>query len=167
MKRFTTTLILTTAILLAHSQANITFLRSDTTELRSGDCNWLIPPQPGPGSAAKTVGEWFLRSVRNGKLRAADPETGKLIPAGKIHTWGMPADTVAVFDENAEISKYQVVQAELDALKISKIKIQQDWYLDTSTGKLFPKTKWMDLMIEVYSYDGVLRGYRPFCRISY
>src|SRR5207244_11939712 len=93
--------------------------------------------------------------------------TCRNISADEIIFWNMPSDTVAVNDEGVKISRYIVIQHEIDPSKISRIKIQQDWYIDATNGKLFSRISWIDLMIEVQNPEGMLLGYRPFCRINY
>ncbi len=129
----------------------------------------MPPTSPSSSNAAgeNTVAEWFLLAIKKGKLKATDAYSGKPIPASKIFTWDMPADTVAVYDNNREVTSYKVVVHEIDPEKISQIRIQQDWYLDRTGGKVFSRIKWIELLMEVQSPGGEWLGYKPFCRIYY
>jgi hypothetical protein len=156
------------------------FLRHDTAILKASECNWLIPPslKQAPSKSAQTipvivtgnentVSEWFLAAIGKGKLKAFDPVSDERIPAKEIYNWQMPRDTMAVFNENGDISQYKVVIQELDPQSIKRITIQQDWWLDNLTGKIFSRVRWIELMTEVYSFSGEIRGYKSFCRIKY
>jgi hypothetical protein len=166
MKKITTTIALAFFTHAGFAQTNSLFLRRDTIVLQSEECNWLMPREFKTDST-KTVSEWLIQSIKKGKIQAIDPNTDRNIPSGEILFWNMPSDTVGVEDGSSEFSHYVVTQHAIDPSKISRIKIQQDWYLDPSNGKLFSRIKWVDLMIEVYNPSGMFLGYKPFCRINY
>ena len=160
------------------STAQSIFLRHDTTLLLASECNWLMTPVPVKGKSANaipiavadhetTVSEWFLSSINKGRLKAFDPFSGDPIPSKRIYNWNMPADTIAVFDEKDEISKYKVVNYEVKPEKINRIRVQKDWWLDKSTGKIFTRTRWIELLIEVQNSSGTYIAHKPFCRIYY
>lgn len=130
MKVLTTTALMCFAAL-ANAQNNGAFLKHDTITLKASQCNWLIPPQLKTSAKiieANTVAEWVLEAIKQGKLKATDPETGAIISADKITTWNAPADTVMVFDTEGETFSYRVMLAEIDPSHLSAIKILQDWY---------------------------------------
>jgi len=163
MKKITTTTVAFAILMFAASaQNNSRFLRHDTVVLNSSECNWKLSK-----STNSSVGKSILLSIKQGKLKAIDPFSGKSIPADKIFTWNMPTDTVAVYDGKKEETKYKVVMSEIDPSKISRIKIYQNWYLDATNGKLFSRINFIDLMIELNDPSGLFLGYRSFCRINY
>ena len=127
-------------------------IRHDTTILSAED--------------GKSFSKSILRSIATGKLKAVDPETGKVIPANKIYTWRMPADTVASFDA-AGNTKYKVVQQRHSLNDMNQVRIFHDWSIDTSTGKLISVIKRIDLLEEIHSSSGMSIGYRTLCRIDY
>lgn len=162
------------------AQVNTLFLRQDTSVIKSSEANWLIPPlKPASNPASKkqtpielvnpgnTVSEWFLSNIKKGKIKAYDPQSGELIPAKTIYTWRMPQHTIAVYNEAGEIDKYQVVAQEMDPRTISSIRIQQDWWLDLNTSKIYSRIVCIELMRDVYSPPGDYRSRMPFCRINY
>jgi hypothetical protein len=177
MKRISIATAFVFVLISTNAQTGSLFLRHDTVMLSASECNWLIPPAPSQTKSVNTipvtqsnhqntVSEWFLSSIKEGKLKAVDPLSDKFIPAKQIYAWGMPADTMTVY-MNSEKASYKVVVKEIQPEKIDQIRIQQDWWLDASTGKIFSKINWIELMIEVYSSTGMYIGHRPFCRIYY
>ncbi len=165
MKKITITIALTS--LLNSATAQTLFLRRDTAILKSQECNWLMPLEFKIDSVS-TISEWFVCSIQKGKMQAVDCITGENIPGQKILYWNMPADTVAVGDGvNVRFDHFVVTQHEIDPSKITRIKIQQDWYLDASSGKLFSRINFIDLMIELNDPLGMFLGYKFFCRINY
>lgn len=166
MKKIATAIAFTFLISPAFTQTNIVFIRHDNTVMNASDANWLIPPASIPNSA-RTVTDWFLQSIYKGKIKAVDPDDSKPIPGGQIYSWRMPSDTVAVYDDNLETTKYQVIKGVIDPQKIDRIRIRQDWYLNTTSGKIYSRIRCIELMIKIYSSTGLELGYRPFCRIDY
>jgi hypothetical protein len=177
MKKISIATALVFILMSTNAQTRSLFLRHDTTILLASACNWLIPPLPAPKSTnttpltlsnqQNTVSEWFLSSINKGKFKAVDPFTEKPIPSGQIYTWGMPADTIAVYDLKMEKESYKVVVNEIQPEMIDRLRIQQDWWLDASTGKIFSRINWVELMIDVNGPSGMNLGQRPFCRIYY
>ena len=167
MKKITATIVLIISVIASSAQTNHLFLRRDTILLKAEECNWFTPPEFTMYDSIGTVGDWFIWSIKSGKVKAVDCVTGKNIPANKILFWNMPADTVAVADDGYKISKYMVTQHEIDPSKISRIRIQQNWYLDAASGKLFSRISCIDLLVEVFDSSGLFRGFKPFCRINY
>lgn len=156
----------------AFAQTNSTFIRQDTILLKSAECNWLISPvykknNMMSNTPGNTLSEWLLQSVKNGKLKAFDPYTGKQIPAKQIYSWNMPVDTVTYADVDSGATKYRVVHANLDPDNIKQIRVQQDWYLNYNNGEIFSRIGWIELMTDVYSSFGGFMGTKPFCRIYY
>jgi gliding motility-associated GldN-like protein len=162
MKKIATTATLCALIIIAFAQNNSTFIRRDTIVLKSSECNWLVKQ-----NSKQTVGESVLHAIETGKLKAIDPNSGKIIPASKISTWTMPVDTAAVYNKKADRTEYQVVQAKVNPSRISQIRMQQDWYLDVASGKIFSEIKWIEPRLELYSGSDTFIGYRTFCHIDY
>jgi hypothetical protein len=178
MKKITTTAVFLCLLVVTNAQNNAIFLRHDTSILVASDCNWLIPPVPAQTRSVNTipitvvdhestVSEWFLSAIKKGKLKAVDPFSEQPIPAKQINNWGMPADTMAVYDVNMEVAQYKVLSQELQPEKIDRIRIQQDWWLDRSTGKIFSRIGWIELLTEVNDPSGMYISHKPFCRIYY
>ena len=79
----------------------------------------------------------------------------------------MPSDTAAVYNKKTDRTEYQIVQGKINPSRISQIKMEQDWFLDAASGKIFSKIKWIEPRIEVYSGSETFIGYRTFCHIDY
>jgi hypothetical protein len=109
----------------------------------------------------------LLKDLRTGKLFAEDPETGKKITYVELLTHNMPADTVEVLDIDMTVSSYQVVQRELDPSDIAAIRLEQDWYFDIKSEKLFSEVRSVLLMMKVNGPDGTLLGVRPFVKVRF
>jgi hypothetical protein len=168
MKKITTTIASVIISLSAFSQR--TFIRYDTVTLKIGECNWFMSPFEKSTVAHQdknTIVDYIFHCIKVGKLKAFAPDSGKIIPANKILSWNLRADTVPIYNEEGEIERYQVVQAEIDPYSITRIRILQDWWLDQKNGRLFSRIACIDLMLPVYNEDATLRGYRPYCRINY
>src|SRR6478672_7192852 len=89
-------MILTLTVTASVAQTTGFFLRTDTITLTSLNSNWMVPP--AYKNEYKTLPGYFLQALLKGKLKASDPNSGKPIPAGKILSWDMPADTVLRYD---------------------------------------------------------------------
>lgn len=170
---FVFTLIITVVSSFAQtSHSNFTLVRHDTSFLNSAECEWLIKSltknNPQFTSAiGKSVPLLILEAIEKGKLKAIDGETNKQIPGKEIFTWKIERDTIAVMNDEGNISKYEIVQKMRDPEKITRIKIYQDWNFDFTTSKIQTDIKWIELMEEVYDSSGTYIGYRVLCRIYY
>jgi hypothetical protein len=151
------------------------FLRHDTVFISSGDANWLIPPAAktnklesgGSAGSGETVIEWILTALKKGKLRAVDPSTGAAIPAARILSWKMPVDTVPVYNNNFELTGYRTFQNDVDPKQLTQLRLQVDWWLSRSSGKLYSRLNWIEPMKPVHLSSGMFIGYEPLCRIIY
>lgn len=114
------------------------------------------------------IGSLIYQDVLKGRLKPVEMETGKPIPAKKFLTWGMSADTMAVYDVNdpSKITEYRVVQAERSSREFNRIRITQDLYFDFKNERLYSIIRSVMLMLPVRFYDGTIRGYIPFCRLE-
>ena len=154
------------------SNSNSILIRHDTTLLKADECEWIIrslvkndlklTPELG-----KPLSLFLLGAIEKGKLKAFDGFTNEPIPAKKIMTWKMPADSVMTFDDNGNASKIVIVQRERMSDQLNRVRIFQDWYLDIATGKFHSEIKWVELMEEVHSSIGDMLGYSVLCRIYY
>jgi Gliding motility associated protein GldN len=154
------------------SHSNSILVRHDTSLLNSAECEWIIKSlikndAQFTSAIGKSVPLLILEAIEKGKLKAIDGETNKPIPGKEIFTWQMERDTVAVMNDEGNISKYEVVQKMRDPEKINKLKIYQDWYFDLTTSKFQSEIKWIELLEEVYDPSGIFIGYKPLCRIYY
>lgn len=124
----------------------------------------------GNDSVLGTMMPWIVREIvsdiTNGRVKAHEPESGKIIPADKFLTWNMPVDTVLVTDNDKV--RYELVQNSLDLNSIHDIRIQQEWYFNFKNEKLYSRIKSVELYKRIYFNDGVtLRGTMLLCRINY
>jgi hypothetical protein len=154
-----------------YAQPKEIFIRHDSVLLKSGECNWLIPPnlKADPSlyrGSESNIAEWLLASIHKGKIRAMDPQTRQQIPAKEIYTWQMPTDTMLTYDLNMEPSGHKVVRRERQARDLKQLRVIMDWYMD-GNGKIFNRLRAVDLMEEIRTYDGSFLGYRTLCRINY
>lgn len=148
----------------AFAQSKSFFLKQDTLTFTSRNSNWLVPPA---GNAnAKTLGAYFIESIRKGKLKATDPVTGKAIPAKEILTWNTQRDSVVLYDLEANVSGYQVYQQEINPDDITRIRMIQSWYLDIATNQLFSKREYVLLYVQKMLPSGTTVVV-PFCKINY
>jgi hypothetical protein len=145
-------------------QNNRLFLRHDTILLNPNEAVWLVNDAGvNPG---KSVPALILDAIVAGKLKARDPQTMEIIPAGKILTWRQASDTTMVWDEKKQDHVIKVIQHTLKPENISGIRVYYDWFLDTSSGKIYNEMRSVELMQEVNSYEGIFRGYRVFCKLE-
>jgi hypothetical protein len=169
MKKNIATIILTGFVFHLFAQNNAVLFRSDTTILNASECNWSISSEkPTPDSNKKNnLGKIILDAVKENKLKALDSYNGKLIPASEIYTWKMGADTISYYDSKTETTKYKITKKYIDTSEITRIKIQQNWYLNKKNGKIFSQIKWIEPMRELYRSDGTMLGYVSICRVYY
>jgi hypothetical protein len=175
MKKYTSTLALIICALGAFAQnnhANNILVRHDTTLLKAEESEWivrsLIKNDPALTSQiGKSVSLIILQAIEKGKLKAIDPETNKPIPAKEIFTWKMTADTITIYNNEGNITKYQAVKRLLSSDYFKQLRIFQDWYFDVSNGKLHSEIKWIELMGDISTSQGVYLGKVAFCRIYY
>jgi hypothetical protein len=142
--------ILFSNTLFAQSNQDTMLMRRDTVLLR----------------ADKTIVETILKSVAQGKLKAIDYTTNQRIPPGQVYTWRMATDTVLRYDTSGN-SKLEIVQQYRKAEHIPQIRMQQDWYFDSASGRIISRVRWIELLEEISSSTGEFVGLRPFCRVYY
>ncbi len=146
------------------AQPGKSLVKQDTSVFRSDECRWLIRSSQ---RETKPVPQYILESIRSGKLKAIDPQTGKLIPGNKILTWKQSTDTVMIVDEKTQENHYKILQPEINPTSLSRIRVYQDWYFYPSSGKLQSQVTKIELLMELHSMTGEIRGFVPFCRINY
>lgn len=115
------------------------------------------------------IGNLIYQDLLRGRLKAIDLESGKIIPAKKILTIDMPADTIPVYDVNdpGKLVEYKVLHSERNPRDFNRIRIKQDLYFDFKNEKMYSVVKSVTLMRAFYSPDGItLRGVAPFCRLE-
>lgn len=108
----------------------------------------------------------LLKDIQSGKVTAHDPDTDKRIGYSDLLTWNMPYDTVVVYDLDMNVT-HQVVQQVLDASDFRSIRLEQDWYFDFKTQRLFSEVRSALLLVDVLAPNGELRGVRPFVRLRF
>ena len=154
------------------NNANSILIRHDTTLLNADECEWviksLIKNDPVLTSEiGKPVPLIILQAIEKGKLKAIDPETNKPIPAKEIFTWKMSADTIPVYDNEGNVTMYQAVKMLHSSDHFKQLRIYQDWYLNVATGKFHSLIKWIELMEDITSNQGIYLGKVALCRIYY
>lgn len=114
------------------------------------------------------IGSLIYQDILKGRLKAVDIETGKIIPAKKLMTLGMSADTVGVYDINdpTRITAYKVVQEERSSSDFNRIRIKQDLYFDFKNERLYSVVRAVTLMQIIKLPDGTIRGQLAFCRLE-
>ena len=147
------------------SQGNNMLIRHDTTVLKADECQWLVK---APGMKNRSVSQAILEAIQSGKLKAFDPQTNEPIPGNKIFTWHQAADSTMVWDAKKEKNVMKVIQHKIDPEQLTSIRVYQDWYLNTATGKLECRLKMFELIGEVRTPStGYFIGYQPLFRIQY
>jgi hypothetical protein len=109
----------------------------------------------------------LLADVKAGKVTAHDVETEKRIPYQDLLTWKMPYDTSAVYDDSFEVASYVVTQRVLDPSDFSHIRLEQDWYYDFKTDRLFSEIRSGTLLLQRRLPDGRVIGFQPFVRLKF
>ncbi len=170
MKKYFCLLLLSTAFSAIHAQNNL-LIRHDTTTLKAGDCEWIIKSlvKNDPSlthELGKPLSLFLLGAIEKGKIKAFDAISNKPIPAKKILTWNLPADSLMTMDE-AGNEKLIAIQREHSSDKIDEVRLFHDWYLDVATGKLQSVIKWIELREQIYTSTGLFLGYAALCRIYY
>ena len=145
-------------------QSNMLFLRHDTILLNANEAVWLV--QDAGVNSGKSVPALILDAIVSGRLKARDPQTMEIIPAEKILTWHQSVDTTMVWDEKKQDNVIKIIQHTLKPENISGIRVYYDWFLDTSSGKIYNTMRSVELMQEVNSYEGIFRGYIVFCKLE-
>jgi hypothetical protein len=115
------------------------------------------------------IGSLVYQDILKGKLKAIDIETGKVIPAKKLMTIGMSADTIPVYDVNdvSKVTAFKVVQEERSSTDFCRIRIKQDLYFDFKNEILYSVIKSVTILQVFYMPDGkTVRGLAPFCRLQ-
>jgi hypothetical protein len=175
MQKYITTIALIICTLSTAAQTNnisSMLVRHDTTLLKADECEWiiksLIKNDPALTSViGKEVSLIIMNAIEKGKLKAIDPETNKPISAKEIFTWKMTGDTIPEYDMDGNIKRYLVAKRVHSSDHLNQIKIYQDWYFDVSTGKFNAVIKWIELMEDIISNQGIYLGKVALCRIYY
>ena len=174
MKKYSFLFLFSIALSALHAQSsnsNSILIRHDTTTLKAGDCEWIIKSlvKNDPGltqELGKPLSLFLLGAIEKGKIKAFDMISNKAIPANKILTWNLPADSVMTYDDVGN-SKIVAMQRQHSSDKIDEVSIFHDWYLDVASGKLQSVIKWIELREQVYTSTGLFIGYGALCRIYY
>ncbi len=106
-------------------------------------------------------------NIYSGKIKAYDTRTGKLIPGKKFSSWGMQKFLVQDYDSSGEVKGTREVLYERNPDSLSQIRIRQDLYFDFKNEKLYSRIKWIELVEDVYTSQGIMLGSAAFCRIRY
>ena len=151
---------------------NSILVRHDTTFLKADECEWivksLVKNDPTLTSEiGKPLSLIILQAIEKGKLKAIDPETNKPIPAKEIFTWKMGGDTIPEYDVEGNIKRYVVAKRSHSSEYLTQVRIFQDWYFDVSTGKFHSQIKWIELMEDISTSQGIYLGKVALCRIYY
>ena len=120
---------------------------------------------PADDIKAADLSKMILGSIEQGKIKAVDYFSNQYIPAKKFYTWNVPADTIMVSDAQGRTS-YKIVQKARTPDRISLIKIIQNLYFISQTGKISSVND-VILYEEIRSSSGDFIGLKPFCRIHY
>lgn len=107
-----------------------------------------------------------LADIRSGKVTAHDIDTDKKIPYQDLLTWEMPYDTSVVYGPD-DIAKYVVTQRVLEAADFGNIRLEQDWYYDFKTDRLFSEVRSATLLLQKRMHDGRPIGLVPFIRLKF
>ena len=155
-----------------NSNTNSILIRHDTTLLNADECEWIIKSllKNDPtltSEIGKPVPLIIMEAIEKGKLKAIDPETNKPIPAKEIFTWKMTGDTVPEYDTEGNIKRYLVVKRIHSSNDLNQVRIYQDWYFDVSTGKFNAVIKWIELLEDISTSQGIYLGKAALCRIYY
>lgn len=155
-----------------NSNSNSILVQHDTTLLKAEESEWIIKSlvknEPALTSEiGKPLSLILLQAIEKGKIKAIDPQTNKTIPAKEIFTWKMPEDTVPLYDNEGNILRYQVIKRLHSERDLTQVRIFQDWYFDISSGKFHSVIKWIELMENITTSQGVFIGMTPLCRIYY
>jgi hypothetical protein len=147
------------------AQGNNTLLRHDTTLLKADECQWLVK---NSAVKNKSVPQAILEAVQSGKLKAFDPISNKSIPGNKIFTWGQSSDSIMIWDDKKNENVIKVIQHRVNPEYLTRIRVYQDWYISTATGKIESQIKMVELIGEIRTPStGDLIGYQPLYRIYY
>ena len=131
------------------SNTDAVLIRQDTALLKPG----------------KTIVDSIFRAVVQGKLRAVDYVTNQSIPPGQIYTWKMGTDTIVRADTSGNYAIVEVVQQYRKTERITQIRVLHDWYFSVTTGQFISRTRWIELLEEIYSPSGFFIGIKPFCKV--
>lgn len=114
------------------------------------------------------IGNLIYQDILKGRLKAVNAETGKIIPALKITTTGMPADTVNVYDvdDPDKITARRVVHSERNPRDFNRIRIKQDLYFDFKNERLYSVVRSVILLQVARLQNGMIRGQYVFCRLE-
>ena len=146
-------------------QDNMLFLRHDTILLNAREAVWLIK-EKAVADTGKSVPALILDAITTGRIKARDPQTMETIPAEKILTWRQPTDTMMVWDEKKQDHVIKVIQYLIRPGDIPGIRVYHDWFLDISSGKIHQVIRSVELMQEIRTTQGILRGYIVFCKLE-
>jgi len=154
-----------------NNSSNSILVRHDTTTLKAGDCEWIIKSLAKNDPAlnkeiGKSLSLFLLGAIEKGKIKAFDVISNKPIPANKILTWNLMADSLMTSDE-AGNTKIIAVQRQHSSDRIDEVRLFHDWYLDVATGKLQSVIKWIELREQISTSTGLFIGYGALCRVYY
>lgn len=155
-----------------NSNSNSILVHHDTALLNADECEWIIKSllKNDPtltSEIGKPVPLIIMEAIEKGKLKAIDPETNEPIPTKEIFTWKMTGDTVPEYDAEGNIKKYLVARRIHSSNNLNQIRIYQDWYFDVLTGKFNGVIKWIELMEDISTSQGIYLGKAALCRIYY
>ena len=172
MKTYILPLLLVFTCGISFAQAGDMLIKKDTLLLKAEESNWYFTVTNGNKAGGYpsdkiSMGDFLVNAVKTGNLKAYDGMSGELIPANKIDTWKMGIDTVANYDSDSDKTMYKIIQRKINLQQLSRIRILQDWFLNSVTGKLFSKINCIELLQEVNNPIGIFIGYKIFCRIYY
>jgi hypothetical protein len=153
------------------SQSDRQFVYTDTLILSADNCDWVLRSFAQNDSLlllrkGKSLPAIILDEAIAGRIKLHDPLTNGTIAPDKIMTWNMSSDTVMVEDAKGKPS-YKIIQQQLNPASFSRMRIFSDWFFDATKGSFMNIVKRLDLLAEVKTPSGDLRGYKVFFQLYY
>ena len=113
------------------------------------------------------IGSLIYQDMLKGNIRPVEVETGEPIPVKDLLTWGMPADTMVVYDPDdpSRVTAYKVLQQERSSRNFNRLRIKQDLYFDFKNERLYSVIRSVKLMQVARLPNGMIRGQYAFSRL--
>lgn len=153
-----------------HAESRFPVISKDAILLNTNELTYHFDRKnPSPDDRILTInktdiGSLIYQDILKGNLKAIDVESGKVIPAKKLLSFGMSSDTTASFHEDPV--RITVVHRERSSSDLNCIRIKQDFYFDFKNERLYSVVRSVTLMEIIYLPNGVVRGLRSFCRLE-
>ncbi|NVO19216.1 MAG: hypothetical protein HXX13_05915 [Bacteroidetes bacterium] len=124
------------------------------------DFDWWV--QNLEGEKRESVVKNIINNATEGKVKAYDFFTNKLLTVKQVHDMLFRADTIQLQRPNPPFEFYDtVISQNANINNISRLRFLEEWSMDEKSLAFSKKVLGICPLMEAYTDNGELKGYKP------